>query len=234
MTVFGFRPAFWPTLIALPMLIVLGALGTWQLQRLAWKNQLIGDVHAGLAAAAVELPTGALDAAAWAYRRVSLSGRFDHTREFHVLSPGPRGEHGYRIVTPLLRAGRDGGDEAVLVDRGWAPAASKAAETRLAGQIAGVVNLQGVVRQSSRGGWFVPRNDVDGNLWFSADAGAMQQALGRGGPELFVATETLLLAAGGPVRIEFANPHLHYAVIWYALAAALAAIYVLWHRKLPT
>jgi surfeit locus 1 family protein len=217
------------------MLAVLAALGTWQLQRLAWKNQVIGEVHAALAAEAVELPLGVIDARALAYRRVSINGHFDHGNEFHLLSPGPHGEHGYRVVTPLLRdsgAGRDGGHEAVLVDRGWVPAANKSAATRRPSQIAGVVTVSGVVRQSSRGGWFVPDNDVAANLWFSADAGTMQRSLGLGGPELFVATDALLLTAGSRARIEIANPHLQYAVIWYGLAAALAAIYVLWHRSL--
>ena len=35
------RPLFWPTAVALPALLVLLWLGTWQVQRLEWKNQLI-------------------------------------------------------------------------------------------------------------------------------------------------------------------------------------------------
>ena len=231
----GFRPAFWPTLIALPMLIVLLALGTWQVQRLAWKNQVIRALHDTLAAEAVELPQGAVNAEAWAYRRVRLSGRFDHAKEIHLLAPGPGGRHGYRIIAPLLRARADGGDEAVLVDRGWVPASNKAAATRKADQIAGEVSVNGMARAPWRAGWFVPANDAAANLWFDGDVAAMQRAIGVGGPELFVvaddAANPLGLAAGGRKRIDIPNPHLQYAMTWYALAVALAAIYVLWHRR---
>ena len=36
-----FRPTFWATALAVPVLILLLALGTWQVQRLEWKNELI-------------------------------------------------------------------------------------------------------------------------------------------------------------------------------------------------
>ena len=36
-----FQPTFWATALALPVLIVLIVLGTWQVQRLQWKNELI-------------------------------------------------------------------------------------------------------------------------------------------------------------------------------------------------
>jgi surfeit locus 1 family protein len=223
-----FRPAFWPTLIALPMLLVLAGLGAWQLQRLAWKNQLIGEARAGMAAAAVELPRTALDAEAWAYRRVIVDGRFHHGAEIHLLALGPNGQHGYRIVTPLLRGGAHG---AVLVDRGWVPAALKDAAARAAAQVDGPVAVSGVVRRSWRGGWFTPDNDPARNLWHSGDAAAMLRWLGLSGPDLFVAADAGVAAAGQPAAIAIANPHLQYAVIWFGLAAALAAIYVLWHRQ---
>ena len=60
----GFRPAFWPTLFTLPALLVLLGLGTWQVQRLVWKTNLIRAMEERIAAPAVDLPSGAIDAAA--------------------------------------------------------------------------------------------------------------------------------------------------------------------------
>ncbi|RME61655.1 MAG: SURF1 family protein, partial [Alphaproteobacteria bacterium] len=67
---------------------VLVGLGTWQLQRLAWKRALIARIEAGLAAPPVPLPAQLDDPAAWEYRRVALAGRFDHAAERYVYAIG--------------------------------------------------------------------------------------------------------------------------------------------------
>ena len=47
-----FRPRLWPTLATFAALLILVGLGTWQLQRLAWKQGLIAHAQAQLAAPA--------------------------------------------------------------------------------------------------------------------------------------------------------------------------------------
>ena len=46
----GFRPQFWPTVFTVPAVLALLALGTWQVQRLHWKEGLIAERQAGLSA----------------------------------------------------------------------------------------------------------------------------------------------------------------------------------------
>lgn len=41
------------------------------------------------------------------------------------------------------------------------------------------------------------------------------------------------LPIGGQTRIALRNNHLGYAITWYALAAALAAIYAIYHWRRP-
>jgi surfeit locus 1 family protein len=36
---------------------------------------------------------------------------------------------------------------------------------------------------------------------------------------------------GGVTRLRLPNDHLQYAITWYALAAALLVIYVVYHRQ---
>ena len=51
-----FRPGLWPTLLTLPALAILLALGVWQLQRLEWKETLIARTETQLSQAPVALP----------------------------------------------------------------------------------------------------------------------------------------------------------------------------------
>jgi surfeit locus 1 family protein len=234
LTIFGFRPALWPTLFTIPALILLVTLGTWQAQRLVWKLDLIETVERGLKAEPVPLPAGSFDPADWAYRRVTVSGKFDHAREFHLLAHSERGNFGYHVITPLKRSDAPGW---VLVSRGWVPTEKKAAEDRPQGQVTGEVSVTGIARLPSGQGPFMPDNEPGRNLWYFGDAaGMLAQAGISDAPLLFVDAEASMSVPGGwprpgHTRVNFPNNHLAYAFTWYSGAVILAVIYVLWHRR---
>ena len=46
----GFRPQFWPTVIAVPIVLLCLGLGAWQIKRLFWKEGLIAERAAAVAA----------------------------------------------------------------------------------------------------------------------------------------------------------------------------------------
>jgi surfeit locus 1 family protein len=228
------RALLWPTVLAACGLAVLLGLGTWQLERRAWKAGLIAHLQAAMAAPAVPLPATIADAAALEFRHVWVEGRFDHVHELYVTSRFYRDTPGYQVVTPLRRA--DGA--AVLVNRGWVPLASQAPASRPAGQLDGAVRLEGVVRLSSVPGWFTPANEPGRNLWFYPDVAQMAAAAGlaRVSPvfvEVGPAANPGGLPIGGQTRVDLPNDHLQYAITWYSLATALAVIYALFcHRYL--
>lgn len=235
MKIFGFRPAFWPTVFTVPALVLLLVLGTWQVQRLFWKLDLIESVEQGLQAPPVALPAGTdIDAAAWNYRRVSVRGRFDHSREFHLLAHSERGNFGYHVITALKRSDAPGW---VLVSRGWVPAERKEVPTRQDGQVDGEVTITGIARAPWGKGPFVPDNDLQRNLWYYGDAAGMLAAAGiTDAPALFVDADASITVPGGwpragHTRVTFPNNHLAYAFTWYSGAVVLLVIYVLWHRR---
>jgi surfeit locus 1 family protein len=232
--ILGFRPAFWPTLITVPAILLLLLLGSWQVQRLLWKLDLIESVEEGLKAAPVLLPAGAVDAQAWNYRRVMVKGVFDHAREFHLLAHSERGNFGYHVITLLKRTDTPGH---VLVSRGWVPADDKEVARRAAGQVEGEQTITGIVRAPWNQGVFTPENDLSRNLWYSGDAAGMLKAAGvTDAPLLFVDADASVTVPGGwprpgHTRLTFTNNHLAYAFTWYSGAVVLAVIYVLWHRR---
>lgn len=228
----AFRPALWPTLMTVPALIALLALGSWQLHRLGWKLDLIADMDARLAAEPVALPPGELASETWNYRRVRVAGRFEHGKEIHMVSHSHRGNLGYHVYTPLARADGAGW---VIVNRGWVPSDSKDPGRRAAGQVTGVVTVDGIARRGWGQAAFVPDNDPAKNVWFYGDLAAIAAEMGIPAPTLFVEADAAAnpggYPLGGQTRVKLTNKHLAYAITWYGLAVALVVIYVLWHRR---
>lgn len=232
----GWRGLLGPTVAALVGFLLLLGLGTWQLQRRVWKEGLIAQREAAMAAPAVPLPAVIADPAALEYRHVWVEGTFRHDHELYVTSRFYRDKPGYQVVTPLIMA--DG--RAVLVNRGFVPLSARDPATRQAGEVAGPVRIEGVVRLSGKPGWFTPANEPAADLWFNPDVAQMAVAAGLDPAKtspVFVeagpAPNPGGLPIGGQTSIDLPNDHLQYAITWYSLATALAVIYGLFcHRHL--
>ena len=224
------RRATW---FAIPGILILLALGSWQVQRLIWKTELNEERSAQFQAEAVMLPAALDDPAPFAYRRVWLEGQFRHEAEMFLAARTFDRRVGYQIITPFERA--DG--PAVLVNRGWVPLDNKEPETRQAGQIEGTFRLEGVVVPSGRTGWFTPDNEPENNIWFWTDTEALAAKAGIPAPSYLVdagpAANPGGLPVGGQTKVELRSEHMQYIVIWYALAVGLAVIYALFMRRGP-
>lgn len=222
-----FRPRLWPSLAALAALIVLVSLGTWQLERLRWKEALIAERDARLAAPAELLPAQA-DWPAWEFRRVEVQGTFLHDLEQLFGARGHGGQVGHHVLTPLLRP--DG--SALLVDRGWVPADKAHPAARREGQVEGPVSITGIARYRGEhaAGWFTPANQPEQAMWFSYDLAALEEALALSLLPVVVEADDRPnpggLPIGGLTRIALTNNHLQYAVTWYGLALTLVVVYL--------
>jgi surfeit locus 1 family protein len=210
-------------LAALPVLILLVSLGTWQLQRLHWKNGLLARIAAAEAAPAVPLGD-----APEPFAKVRATGRFDHRRE-SLLGLETRGPVlGARLVTPLLREGQ----AAILVDRGWVPL-ERAAPARPEGE----VMVEGFVHPGDRPGLFAARDDPAARRFYTFDPPAIGAALGL--PQVAPHAIVALGPPGSPDPARAlprpTNNHLGYAITWYGLALALAGVAAaLLFRRNPT
>ena len=216
---------------AVPAVLVLVALGTWQMARLQWKTALLATIHARLAAAPVEL---AGVNGGWAerdYRRVRARGRFLHDHEMPLLARTFKGQIGRRVITPLvLEDGR-----AVLVDRGWVPDSHADPAMRAQGQVGGTVSVEGVLRLPPEPGAFTPDNRPGRGEWYWLDVAAMARAAGITALpaviEAGAAPNPGGLPIGGQTRLDIPNNHLQYALTWYSLAVILSVIaFLLWRR----
>ncbi|WP_369413560.1 SURF1 family protein [Caldovatus aquaticus] len=222
-------------LAGLPVLLALVALGTWQLQRLAWKTALLARLDAAAAAPAVPLET--LASPPEPYAKVSVRGRFLHDRAALLGAEVRGGRLGARLLTPLQRAA---GGPALLVDRGWVPLAPDGAAPDPAARIArpeGEATVVGYVRPAQARDWLAAADDPARRRFFTFDPAAIGAVLGLPAVEPFgvvaladgAGGETLPIPAAALPRPD--NPHLGYAVTWYGLALALVLVFLAWARR---
>jgi surfeit locus 1 family protein len=224
---FTIRP--YPTLIFLIMLAVLIGLGTWQIQRLHWKENLIANINQRIHQTPVDIST-ITDPDHSEYQPVQATGLLQHDMELYLLAISTKGEGGYHVLTPLqLDDGRY-----LLVDRGWVPydrgrgPGVRGQEENIFRPI-GPVTITGILRLPHHG-WLQPANRPDENQWSWVDLPAMAKATHI--PELApfyleadAASNSEEYPVGGQTIVDLPNNHLSYAITWYGLALALVIIY---------
>lgn len=217
-------------------LVVLLILGTWQVQRLHWKEDLLATIAARVQSAprplaeieALETETGDVD-----YWPARAEGTFVHGSERHFFATH-QGGSGYYVYTPLrLDDGRF-----LFVNRGFVPFDRKDAGTRAEGQVEGRVTVEGLARNrlDEKPSFIVPENEPEKNIFFWKDIDQMTATAGLPDgaevlPFFLDADETANpggLPIGGVTMIDMPNNHLQYAITWYGLALALVGVLAAW------
>lgn len=214
-------------LAALVGFATLIGLGVWQVQRLAWKRELIERVEQRVHAPPVAAPGPAqwaqVDAANSEYLHVSVQGRYRHDRETLVHAVTERGG-GFWVLTPLATV--DG--YVVLINRGFVSPPYRDPASRPEGQIEAITTVTGLLRMTEPAGAYLRSNEAAADRWFSRDVAAIAAARGltdvapyfidadAGEPQLGNAP------IGGLTVIAFSNNHLQYALTWFVLALLVA------------
>lgn len=222
---FLFRPVL--TLCVALALGVLVALGTWQLQRLEWKRDLIAKVEERVTADPIPFEEAVRRAEAgedMEYAPVTLTGDFHFERTARVFG-AYGGTPGIFSFTPMQT---DAGG-AVYVNRGFIPQSvetSPPPETEQA-------TVSGLLRYaeslSPPASWFRSAEQSVGGLWFVRDPRLFTAKAGVKASPYYVdqfAVPGREWPKGGTTRLAFSNRHLEYALTWYGLALALVGVWV--------
>lgn len=224
------RLAAWSATLALVFACFV-TLGVWQLQRLAWKEELIARVdqhrHAKPKPAPGPDAWNQLTREADEYRRVSVQGRFDHARSTLVTATTELGS-GYWLLTPLQA---DDG-RWVFVNRGFVPPDQRERVLSAAAAPVGDQSITGLLRFTEPGGAFLRDNDATAGRWYSRDVAAIAAARGL---QAGVAPYFVDQAAPHPATrdwpragltvVHFSNNHRIYAATWFALAVMAACAF---------
>ena len=203
------RKILFPLILGLAGCGVLISLGWWQVERLAWKKEILAGIDMRLAAPPVPFSRFATEAAD-EYTRVLMNGT-PTGDELHVLVSGTEAGTGYRVISKFET---DVG--AILVDQGLLALDKKdAAPMTLSMDIVGT--LLWPDDQNSN----TPAPDLGANIWFARNIDTMSTTL-ETLPFMVVATQTSPADPRiTPLPVNTAtikNDHFEYAVTWFLLA----------------
>ena len=227
-----------PAIFALVATVIFVGLGTWQLQRKAWKEALIETLEQRLSAPPGDLPPrerwASLSAANDEFRRVKFSAAFVPRAEALIYTSGSAlrsdvSGSGYWVFAPAQLT--SGG--IVVVNRGFVPEGRQDPVTRAAGAATGHADLVGVMRWPESRGAFSPKDDPDRNIWFVRDPVAIAAAKGWGEvAPFFIELESPQPPGGlprpGALKVNLRDEHLQYAITWYGLALVVVVMFGFW------
>lgn len=221
------------TALMLPALVALLGLGTWQMQRLAWKEDLIAHAASRAGAAPVALVDavgrGKLTPQHDEFTRVRFAATFI-ADEAHVYThlpdaKGPLKGPGYWVFQP---ARLDDG-KVIVINRGFVPEGRRDPASR-DGPLGGEMAIEGLIRFSEVPSRFLPANQPEKNIWQARDIALIARDKGWGevAPihiDLFAPVPVDGLPQPGETRLVFKNDHLGYALTWYGLACTLVGVW---------
>ena len=230
---FFFKPVFWPTVFFVFSFVILVSLGTWQVKRLIWKNDLINFYLKQSTNNIINLHKENFVSEEIEYRKVRLTGKFLNKMEVHITGKTYEGNAGFHVITPFLMQNGN----YVLVNRGWVSENYKEAKSRSFSLINEETSVIGIIRYPQKKGYFVPENEPDNGFWFTIKPTEIKKHL-KIDKETFIIKfyvdalrqeKKINLPIGIKEKINIRNQHLSYAITWYSLAIVLMIIYLSYH-----
>lgn len=209
------RKLLFPLLIGAGGIAILLYLMVWQLNRLDWKEGVIAEIEARLAADPVPLPE-AVTPEADNYRTVIMQGSATG-EEIRFLDSGTAAGTGHRIISAFqTREGRR-----VMLDQGLLEINDAAAQA--ADPLTDTVTVQGNLIWPDD----VSEQAPEGDEWYARDVVAMAQALNTEPVLVVLSAATAYDPRLAPLPLStrnIKNDHLEYAITWGLLALVWLAM----------
>lgn len=217
-----------PLVVGLGGFLVLAGLGAWQVQRLAWKQGLIAEASARIAAEPVALPRE-LDPARDDYKPVIVQGRYIGAETINVLTSFKPHGPGYELVTPFETS--DG--RRILVNRGFAPHATReGGVAKMPDAPTLPQQVTGLLRWPDDTNAFTPEPNLEKREWYAQNVPSLAAATGAE-PAMVVrqpdGSEGWPKAR--PPQVTLPNNHLQYAITWFSIALIWVVMSVIWMRR---
>ncbi len=201
-------------------ILIFVALGSWQIVRLNWKNNLILEIENSLKNPPVELTNSNVEN----YLKIKTSGSIDLEKQIYLYNLNDTGTPGFEVINPILI-----NDTNYLINRGWIPFEkknSKEINVFDENDIIGTLKLQG------RKNIFKPDNNLEENYWFSLNREDILKFTGKEFSKYIIYLNgNYQVPKPKKITANISNNHQKYALTWFSLAISILLLYLYFRKK---
>ena len=191
-------------------ILVFLALGSWQIVRLNWKNNLILEIENSLKNPPVELTHSNKEN----YLKIKTSGSIDFDKQIYLYNLNDKGAPGFEVINPILIDNKN-----YLINRGWIPFEKKGSKEI---NFFDENNIVGTLKLQGKKNIFKPNNDIENNYWFSLNREDISKFTGKEFSEyLIYLGGNYELPKPKKITANISNNHKKYAITWFSLAISI-------------
>ena len=201
-------------------IFVFVGLGTWQIIRLNWKNNLILEIENSLKNPSVELAESNKEN----FLKIRTSGSIDFDKQIYLYNLNDTGTPGFEVINPITI-----GDENYLINRGWIPFEKKGTEEI---NIFDQENIIGTLKLQGKKNIFKPDNDLVENYWFSLNREDVLKFTGKNFSKYIIYLDgNYQFPRPKKITANISNNHKKYAMTWFSLAISILLLYLYFRKK---
>ena len=191
------------------------ALGSWQLVRLDWKNELLNKIEVSLKKEPVDLMTNVPGD----YLKIKTSGVIDFDKQIYLYSLNEKGAPGFNVINPIIINNKN-----FLLNRGWIPFDKKNTKEI---NIFDHKTILGTLKKQIKASKFKPTNDIENNYWFTLDRNDIFEYTNKNfSPFIIYLNNNLELPKPRIITVNIPNSHKKYAITWFSLALSIFFFYL--------
>ena len=208
------------TIFVIFFILVFIALGSWQIIRLNWKNNLIIEIENSLKNPPVLLTKYNKEN----YLKIKTSGSINFDKQIYLYNLNDNGTPGFEVVNPILIDNED-----YLINRGWIPFDKKdKAEINLIN----TNRIIGTLKKQSKANSFKPENDIEKNYWFTLDRDDIFSYTGKKFSKYIIYLNgDYKTPEPKVITANISNNHKKYAITWFSMAISILLIYLYFRKK---
>ena len=200
--------------------LVFVSLGTWQIIRLNWKNNLIFEIENSLKKPPVELSNINQEN----YLKIKTSGDIDFEKQIYLYNLNENGTPGFEVINPLSV-----NQKHYLINRGWIPFEKK--DMQEINEF-DEKNIVGTLKLQGRKNIFKPDNDIEKNYWFSLDREDIMKFTGKEFSKYIIYLNgDYKFPKPKKITANISNNHKKYAITWFSLAISILLLYLYFRKK---
>ena len=191
------------------------ALGSWQLVRLDWKNELLNKINDSLKKEPVDLMTNVHED----YLKIKTSGIIDFDKQIYLYSLNEKGAPGFNVVNPIIINNKN-----FLLNRGWISFDEKNSKEI---NIFDNKIILGTLKKQIKASRFKPANDIKNNYWFTLDRNDIFKYTNKDfSPFIIYLNNNSELPKPKIITVNIPNSHKKYAITWFSLALSIFFFYL--------